>query len=118
MDDFESCFIGTDIVHGKDSSDFLNPGAKIVGNTTINSLLNVGFNLINFQTPGLKRWELLAFHNIVMVKLMVLLMEKSIKLITCDIVIYAEILENLFDLQRPRHQNQLSFFTVGDNFRF
>ena len=48
MDDLESGFVGTDIVHGKDGSDFINPGSKIVGNTTINSLLNVGSNLIDF----------------------------------------------------------------------
>jgi hypothetical protein len=118
MDDLESGFVGTDIVHGKDGSDFINPGSKIVGNTTINSLLNVGSNLIDFQTPSLKRGELLTLFNIEMVKLVILLMEKSIELITRNIVLNVEILENFLDLQRTSDQNPLSFFAVLNDLWF
>lgn len=55
MNDLECSFIGADIIHGKDGSNFLDQSVKIVRNTTINSFLNVGLKLIYFQVPGLKR---------------------------------------------------------------
>ncbi len=47
MDDLESGFVGTDIVHGEDSSNFLDPSAEIIRNTTINSFLNDSLDLID-----------------------------------------------------------------------
>jgi hypothetical protein len=91
MNDLECSFIWTDIIHGKDGPNFVDPSVKIVGNTTINSFLNVGFNLVYFQVSGLKRGKRLVLLDGVMLKFVILLVKKRIKLITGDIIFYMKI---------------------------
>jgi hypothetical protein len=98
MNDLKCSFIWTDIIHGKDGSNFVDPSVKIVGNTTINSFLNVGLNLVYFQVPGLKRGKRLVLLDVVMLKFVILLVKKRIKLITGDIIINVEVLKYFLDL--------------------
>ena len=98
MNDLKCSFIWTDIIHCKDGSNFVDPSVKILGNTTINSFLNVGFNLVYFQISGLKRGKRLVLLDVVMLEFMILLVKKRIKLITCDIIVDVKILKYFLDL--------------------
>lgn len=84
-------------------------------NTTINSFLNVGFHFINFHISWLVRRKMLPFFYIIMLKLMIILMKESIKLITSNVVFYFQIIEYLLNMKWPSNKDPFTLFAMLNN---
>lgn len=118
MNDFKCSLIGTDIVHSKNCTNFVNPLVKSIGKTTINSFLNIFFHLICFKASCFKWRKVLIFFYSLMVTLMIMLMKKCVKLVTCNVVMNIKIMKNFLNLQWSSNKDPFSFFTVLNDLFF